>query len=47
MHLDGLDIASGIHRLKSDDHTGRKGFDLGTVSGHCANTANLVDVLEG
>ena len=47
MYLAGLDIISGIHWIESDEHTGRKGIDLGTASGHCANTANLVDVLEG
>jgi len=47
MHLDGLDLSGGVHGSESDDHTSLEGTGLDTADGHCADTANLVDVLEG
>merc|ERR1719361_3270434 len=47
MHLDGLDLGGGVHGTEGDDHTGTEGTSLDTTDGHCSNTANLVDVLEG
>jgi len=47
MHLDGLDLSGGVHGSESDDHTGLDGAGLDTTDGHCADTANLVDILEG
>ena len=47
MHLDGLDLGGGVHGAEGDDHTGLDEASLDTADGHCSNTANLVDVLEG
>ena len=47
MHLDGLDLSGDVHGAEGDDHTGAESTGLNTADGHCANTANLVDILEG
>ena len=47
MHLDGFDLSGGVHGSESDDHTGLEGTGLDATDGHCSDTANLVDVLEG
>ena len=47
MHLDGLDLSGHVHGSEGDDHTGLDDTGLDTADGHCANTANLVDILEG
>merc|ERR1712195_206538 len=47
MHLDGLDLGGDTHGAESDDHTGLDDTGLDTANGHSADTANLVDILEG
>ena len=47
MHLDGLDLGGHVHGSEGDDHTGLDDTGLDTADGDCANTANLVDILEG
>ena len=47
MHLDGLDLGGGTNGTEGDDHTGLDATGLNTTDWHCADTANLVDVLEG
>ena len=47
MHLDGFDLSGGVHGAKSDDHAWLEETSLDTTDGHCADTANLVDILEG
>jgi len=47
VHLHGLDLSGQCTRGKGDDHTGLDDASLDTTHGHCSNTANLVDILEG
>jgi len=47
MHLDGLDLGDGVHGSESDDHAGLEETSLDTTDGHCSDTTNLVDILEG
>ena len=47
MHLDGLDLGGHVHGAEGNNHTGSEGTSLDTTDGYCANTANLVNVLEG
>ena len=47
MHLDGLDLSGDHGGSEGDDHTGLQDTGLDTTDGHCANTTNLVDILEG
>jgi len=47
VHLDGLDLSGEHGGGKGDDHTGLQDTGLDTPHGHCANTSNLVDILEG
>jgi len=47
MHLDRLDLSGCVHGGEGDDHTGLDGTGLDTADGDCANTTNLVDILEG
>lgn len=47
MHLDGLHFSGHCGRSESDDHAGLDDTSLNTTDGHRANTANLVDILEG
>merc|ERR1719223_1795363 len=46
MHLDGLDLSGDHGGSEGDDHTGLQDTGLNTTDGHCANTTNLVDILE-
>ncbi len=47
VHLDGLDLSGDTSGGEGDDHTGLDDTGLDTTDGHRANTANLVDILEG
>merc|ERR1712088_1028148 len=47
MHLDGLDFSGDGGGGEGDDHTGLDDTGLDSADGHCSDTANLVDVLEG
>ncbi|PSE61002.1 hypothetical protein C7G71_19455, partial [Acinetobacter baumannii] len=47
MHLDGLDLSGDVGGSEGNDHTGLDGTGLDTADGHCANTTDLVDILEG
>lgn len=47
VHLDGLDFSGHVGGSEGDDHTGLDDTSLDTADGHCANTTNLVNILEG
>ena len=47
VHLDRLDFGSHVCGGKGDDHTSLDDTGLDTADRHCADTADLVDVLEG
>jgi hypothetical protein len=47
VHLDGLDFSGDTSGGEGDDHTGLDDTGLNTTDGNRANTANLVDILEG
>lgn len=47
VHLDGLDFSGQLARSEGNDHTGLDDTSLNSADGHCTNTADLVDVLEG
>jgi hypothetical protein len=47
VHLDGLDLSGDTSGGEGDDHTGLDDTGLDTTDGNRANTANLVDILEG
>ena len=47
MHLDGLDFSGHTDGGEGDDHAGLDDTSLNTTDGHRADTANLVDILEG
>jgi len=47
VHLHGLDLSGQLHWSEGDDHTGLDDTGLDTTDGHCSNTSNLVDILEG
>jgi len=47
MHFDGLDFSGDVGRSKVDDHAGLDDTSLNTTDGHCADTTDLVDILEG
>jgi len=47
VHLDGLDLSGDVGGGKGDDHTGLDDTGLDSADGHCSDTADLVDVLEG
>merc|ERR1711944_286414 len=47
VHLDGLDLSGQVVRGEGDDHAGLDDTGLHTAHGHCSNTADFVDVLEG
>jgi len=46
VHFDGLDFGGDVGRSENDDHTGLDGSGLDTTDWHCADTTNLVDILE-
>jgi len=47
VHLHGFDLSGDVGRGESDDHAGLDDTGLNTTDGHCSNTTDLVDVLEG
>jgi hypothetical protein len=47
VHLNGLDFGGDTSGGEGDNHTGLDDTGLDTTDGHCANTANLVHILEG
>merc|ERR1712131_35737 len=47
VHLHGFDLSGDVGAGEADDHTGLDDTGLDTTDGHCSDTANLVDVLEG
>lgn len=47
VHLDGLDLSGHVGGSEGDDHTGLDNTGLNSTDGHCADTTNLVDILEG
>lgn len=47
VHLDGLDLSGHTSGGEGDDHTGLDDTGLNTTDRDRANTANLVDILEG
>jgi len=47
VHLHGLDLSGQLHWSEGDDHTGLDDTGLDTTDGHCSNTSDLVDILEG
>jgi len=46
VHLDGLDFGSDVGGSESDNHTGLDDTGLDTADWHCADTTDLVDILE-
>lgn len=47
VHFDGLDFSGHIGRSECDNHAGLDDTSLDTTDGHCSNTTDLVDILEG
>jgi hypothetical protein len=47
VHLNGLDFSGHVGGGEGNDHTGLEDTSLDTADGHCANTADLVDILKG
>lgn len=47
VHLDGLDLSGDTSGGEGDDHAGLDDTGLNTTDGNRADTANLVDILEG
>ena len=47
VHLDRLDFGGDVGRSEGDDHTGLDDTGLDSADGHCADTTDLVDILEG
>merc|ERR1712213_43820 len=47
VHLHGLDLSGQHVGGEGDDHAGLDDTGLHTTHGHCANTSDFVDVLEG
>lgn len=47
MHFDGLDFGGDVGGSEGDDHTGLDDTSLNTTDRDCADTADLVDILEG
>jgi len=47
VHLHGFHLSGDISRGESDNHARLDDTSLDTTDGHCSNTTNLVDVLEG
>jgi hypothetical protein len=46
VHLDGLDLSGDTSRGEGDDHAGLDDTSLDTADRNCANTTNLVHILE-
>lgn len=47
VHLHGLDFSGDVGGGEGNDHTGLEDTSLDTADGDCADTTNLVDILEG
>jgi hypothetical protein len=47
VHLDGLNLSGQVVGSEGDDHTGFDDTGFDTTDGHCSNTADFVDVLQG
>jgi len=47
VHFDGLDFSGDVGGSEGDDHTSLDGTSLNTTDRHCANTGDLVHILEG
>ena len=47
VHLDGLDFSGDVGGGEGDDHSGLDDTSLNTTDGHCSDTTDLVDILEG
>jgi hypothetical protein len=47
VHLDGLDFSGHVGGSEGDDHAGGDNTSLDTADGNCANTGDLVHILEG
>merc|ERR1712112_488395 len=47
VHLDRLDLSGEVDGGEGDNHAGLDHSSLNTTNGHCANAANLVNILEG
>lgn len=46
VHFDGLDFSGHVGRSEADNHAGLDDTSLNTADGHCADTTDLVDILE-
>lgn len=46
VHFDGLDFSGDVGGSEGDDHTGLDGTGLNTADGNCADTRDLVHILE-
>jgi len=47
MHFDGFDFSGKSAWGEGDDHTGLEDSSLDSTDGHCSDTSDFVDVLEG
>ena len=47
VHLDGLDFSGQLARGESNDHTRLDDTGLNSADGHCTNTTERVDIVEG
>ena len=47
VHFDGLHFSGDVGRSEGDNHARRDGTSLDTTDGHCSDTRDLVDILEG
>lgn len=47
VHLNGLDFGGDVGGGEGDDHAGGNDTSLDTTDGNCANTGDLVHILEG
>jgi len=47
VHLNGLDFSGDVRGSEGDDHAGLDDTGLDTTDGHCPDTTDFVDILEG
>lgn len=47
VHLNGLDLSGHVGGGEGDDHTGADNTSLDTADGNCADTGDLVHILQG
>lgn len=47
VHLDRLDLSGHVGGSEGNNHTGLDNTGLDSANGHCADTTDLVDILEG